>query len=128
MNKKTLITCICYTATIPIIVLLLACFSLTPLREVTTQLFLVLPVIPATVMWLWVQKGKVMTLATAYICLLLPALLCVLLPVCADIFNGFPISYTGSTCNRILSLLSQNGIAAIYMVVMTAAVKWLCHR
>lgn len=128
MNKKTFIPCICYTAAIPIITLLLACFSLNPLREVTTQLFLVLPVIPATIMWLWVQKSKVMTVATAYICLILPALLCVLLPVSAGIIKGFPISYSGSTCDQILGLLSQNALAAIYMVVLTAAVKWLCNR
>ena len=128
MNKKTLIPCLCYTAAAPIIALLLACFSFNPLREVTTQLFLVFPVIPATIMWLWVQRSKVMTFATAYICLILPALLCVLLPVAAGIINGFPINYSGSTCNQILSLLTQNGIAAIYMAVLTAAVKWLCNR
>lgn len=128
MNKKTLIPCICYTAAIPVIALLLACFSLTPLRDVLTQLFLVLPVIPVTIMWLWVQRNKIMTFETAYICLILPALFCVLLPVSAGLINGFPVSYSGSTCDQIVSLLSQNAIAAIYMAVLTAAVKWLCNR
>ncbi len=125
MSKKVTIHCVSYSILLPIAILLLPWLPPSALKEGLIPFLLVLPAIPCGIMRLWVQKSRIATLPTIYICLLLPLILSVLLPLLANMLSTFPISYSGTLGEQIISLLTQNTLAALGVMLLTIVGRWI---
>lgn len=125
MSKKDTLHCVSYSILIPIAILMLPWLPSSALQKGLIQFFLVLPAIPCGIMWQWVQKSRIATLPTVYICLLLPLILSVLLPLLAGMLSTFPINYSGTLGEQIINLITQNTLAALGVTLLTVLGRWI---
>ncbi|MBR5887461.1 MAG: hypothetical protein IKZ07_04555 [Akkermansia sp.] len=126
MKNKTAQYCIAYSILIPAIILLITFMDAGPLKTGLTQFFMALPAIPCAVFWLWIQRGNILSVSTIYICVGLPLLLSILLPLVAGAMSGLmDFSYSGTLSEQILALIKQNIQASIVMILLTMVGRWI---
>ncbi len=126
MKNKTAKYCIAYSVLMPAIILLITFMDVGPLKTGLTQFFMALPAIPCAIFWLWVQRANILSVPTIYICLGLPLLLSILLPLLAGAFPGLmDFSYSGTLSDQIIALIKQNLQASIVMILLTMTGRWI---